>query len=231
MVSDNDFPALAVLPSGVCMSAQRFGFDEAALQRYDPALLPAALAGAALKRKVEFLAGRYCARDALRQAGHDGEAALAVGDDRAPQWPAGWVGAITHSHGTALAAVAPAALQAGLGIDVEPWVDAARAERLRDQVGTTAEWQHLPAGTSEAEWFTSVFSMKESLFKALYPQVRRYFGFHDAEVVAAGTGTATLRLTTTLSDACPQGAEYTLQLARSNDFVLSLCAVPAGHQG
>ncbi|AOX99755.1 hypothetical protein BJP62_04355 [Jeongeupia sp. USM3] len=221
-------PSFTDLPPGVVMSARRFGFDEAALQRFDAALLPAALAGAALKRRLEFLAGRDCARDALRRAGYDGNAPLAIGDDRAPQWPAGWVGAITHSHGLALAAVAPAARQCGLGIDVEPWVDAARADRLRAQVGSDSEWQRAPAGSSDAEWFITVFSMKESLFKALYPQVRRYFGFHDAEVVAASADAATLRLTTTLSDACPQSAEYTLRIARSDGFVLSLCAVPAG---
>ncbi|MBM3115327.1 4'-phosphopantetheinyl transferase family protein [Jeongeupia naejangsanensis] len=223
----SSLPSFTQLPDGVVLSAQHFDIDDATLQRLDPELLPAALASAVLKRRIEFLAGRHCARTTLRQAGYDGDMPLAIGDNRAPQWPAGWIGAITHSHGAALAAVAPGTLYAGLGIDIEPWVDAARAERLSPQVGIDAEWALRPASLGVAEWFTAVFSMKESLFKALYPQVRRYFGFHDAEIVAASVDTATLRLTTTLSDACPQGAEYALRLARSDGFVLSLCAVPA----
>ncbi|WP_432719822.1 4'-phosphopantetheinyl transferase superfamily protein [Jeongeupia wiesaeckerbachi] len=220
-------PSFTQLPAGVVLSAQHFDVDEATLQRLDPATLPAALATAVLKRRIEFLAGRHCARTALRQAGHDGAAPLQIGDDRAPQWPSGWIGAITHSHGAALAIVAPATRYAGLGIDIEPWVDAARTERLRAQVGIDAEWALRPAELTQAEWFTAVFSMKESLFKALYPQVRRYFGFHDAEVVAAGADSATLRLTVALAGDCPIGAEYAIAIARSDDFVLTLCAVPA----
>src|SRR5277367_2552834 len=69
--------------------------------------LPRELDRAVRARRTEFLAGRACARSALRKLA-DGRAddAIPIGPDRAPVWPAGIVGAITHAHGFAAAAVA-----------------------------------------------------------------------------------------------------------------------------
>src|SRR5690606_10927778 len=56
----------------------------------------------ASKRQCEYLAGRLCARHALHRL--TGQADVpAVGEDRAPHWPAGVVGSITHSQGQAAA--------------------------------------------------------------------------------------------------------------------------------
>ncbi|WP_200918083.1 4'-phosphopantetheinyl transferase [Jeongeupia sp. HS-3] len=208
------------------MATHEFEIDDAALLALGADALPDSLANAALKRRIEFLAGRHCARAALRDAGFSGHAGLAIGADRAPQWPAGWVGTITHSHGVALAAAAPAALYRGIGLDVERWVDAERAAKLAGHVALDAEWARCPVALSSPAWFTLVFSMKESLFKALYPQVGRYFGFHDAEVVEADAGEAVLQLVNTLSPQHPAGSAYRVQLAHSDDFALTLCTVP-----
>src|SRR5690606_3948746 len=56
------------------------------------------------KRQSEFLAGRLCAREALACLTQQ-RSIPAVGEDGAPQWPAGVVGSITHGAGLALAVV------------------------------------------------------------------------------------------------------------------------------
>jgi len=70
------------------------------------------------KRQAEYLAGRLCAREALRCV--TGQASVpAVGEDRAPQWPRGVVGSITHGDNWAAALVAPNHQWRALGLDVE----------------------------------------------------------------------------------------------------------------
>lgn len=143
--------------------------------------MPPGLERALAKRRAEYLAGRVCARAALRQAtGLD--AVPGTGDDRAPRWPAGAVGAITHSHGEAAALTGDARQWRGLGLDRERWLAPARAARLRDELLTPAERDTL-TGLSEdalARRVTLTFSVKESLFKALYPLTGRRFYFQDA---------------------------------------------------
>jgi enterobactin synthetase component D len=172
------------LPSFASYACVRFvPGDEGRFTSVD---LPAQIAGAVPKRKLEFLAGRSCAREALgRLLGHPVAEVIAVGADRAPVWPAGIVGAITHSDGFAAAAVARATDALGLGIDSEPILAAEAMDAVTEQAIVRGELDALRrAGLEEAVLLTLVFSAKESLFKCLYPRVGRYFDFQDAEVDA-----------------------------------------------
>ena len=82
------------------------------------------------KRQAEYLAGRLCAREALRRVtGQPG--VPAVGADRAPQWPLGVVGSITHGDNWAAALVAQREQWRALGLDVERLLPAERAQRLQ----------------------------------------------------------------------------------------------------
>jgi 4'-phosphopantetheinyl transferase EntD len=78
--------------------------------------LPQALRHATQKRQREFLAGRWCAKQALQGLGA-GSTHVAMAGDRAPIWPDGVVGSITDTGDFAAAAVAWAADVAGLGIE------------------------------------------------------------------------------------------------------------------
>jgi len=157
---------------------------------------------AVAKRQAEYLAGRLCAREALRRLsglpavpGHRAE-------DRGPVWPAGWVGAITHSHGWAAAVVGSARDYLGLGLDTETLLEPAKALRLADQILTPAEQERLQSLDEERQAFaiTLAFSAKESLFKALHPQVGQMFFFQDAELLALDpSGTFDIRLLIELS--------------------------------
>ncbi|MDM8350045.1 4'-phosphopantetheinyl transferase superfamily protein [Pseudomonas sp. sp1636] len=205
--------------------------------RFDPARLGAedfsrsgiaAVSGVA-KRQTEYLAGRLCAREALRRV--TGMASVpAVGADRAPQWPAAVSGSITHGNGWAAALAAHASAWRGLGLDVEQPLPPARAERLAAEILTANEMQQLHALAPEqrARRVSLTFSLKESLFKALYPLVLRRFYFHDAELLDChDTGNAQLRLLIDLHPDWPAGSRLDGQFVEFDGYLLSLVAIAA----
>lgn len=202
-------------------------FDSALLQPDDFARCGIAPAPGAAKRQSEYLAGRLCARQALRQL--TGTATVpACGADRAPQWPAGTVGSITHSAGWAAAVVGPRTRYQGLGLDAERLLSSARAQRLATEILSPGE--RLQAATLDPEahalLVSLTFSLKESLFKALYPLVQRRFYFQDAELLNHDpAGTAELQLLRSLSPAWPGGSRCTAQFVLHAGYVLSLVSI------
>jgi 4'-phosphopantetheinyl transferase EntD len=134
----------------------------------------------AAPRRREFALGRACARRALAELGFRDQPLLR-GADRAPRWPAGIVGSLTHTQGFCAAAVARRGGLLALGLDAE-------CERLSpraaQRVLAAAEREQLgqlpspPACGSE----TLGFSAKESVFKALYPLSGVRLGFRDASL-------------------------------------------------
>lgn len=183
-----------------------------------------ALQRSVAKRQAEYLAGRACARAALQHL--DGRLYVPpTGDDRAPIWPADITGSITHGKGWAAAVVAHKKDCQGLGLDQETLLDNERAARLAKEILTEAELQRLdPARQSLG--VTLTFSLKESLFKALYPLVLKRFYFEHAEVLEwSDDGAARLRLLTDLSEHWHHGREVHGQFCRMGDQVLSLIAV------
>lgn len=178
------------------------------------------------KRRAEYLAGRLCARAALQALTGQAEVP-ATGEDRAPVWPAGVVGSITHGTGQAASVVARAKAWRGLGLDLEQRLEPERALRLAGEILTEAELQRLDALPLEAraERVTLTFSIKESLFKALYPLVGVRFYFHDAEVLAVDGHRVQLRLLIDLSAEWHQGREVQGQVRHYPDRLLTLVAV------
>ncbi|WAJ39337.1 4'-phosphopantetheinyl transferase superfamily protein [Pseudomonas sp. GOM7] len=205
--------------------------------RFDPALLQAddfqrcgitPVPGVA-KRQSEYLAGRLCAREALRRL--TGQASVpAVGSDRAPQWPQGVAGSITHGDGWAAALVAHQAQWRGIGLDVEQLLPAERALRLQGEILTEGELQRLQGldDDTRALRISLTFSLKESLFKALYPLTLTRFYFHDAELLEIDKHSARLHLLTDLNHEWRHGTELDGQFALFEGMVLSLVAVAAG---
>lgn len=181
------------------------------------------------KRQAEFLAGRLCAQEALR--GLTGTAFVPpVGEDRAPQWPTGLVGSITHGAGWAGAVVARQQEWIGLGLDIERLLTPERADRLAAEILTPRELDiYLPLSAGErAQLVTRTFSLKESLFKALYPLVKQRFYFHDAEVLdVTHQGMARLRLLIDLSRTWRNGVELDGQISTFDGYLLSLISIPA----
>lgn len=209
--------------------------------RFDPALLapgdfqrsavppPASIQRSVAKRQAEFLAGRLCARAALQQLDHL-DCVPAIGEDRAPVWPAHISGSITHSTGHAAAIVAHTAQWRGLGMDLENVLTLERAERLAGEILTADEMRRMADLPREqiALLVTLTFSAKESLFKALYPIVQKRFYFEHAELLEwSESGQLRLRLLTDLSSEWCHGKELVGQFAVSDGQLLSLVAIRA----
>jgi 4'-phosphopantetheinyl transferase EntD len=126
------------------------------------------------QRRREFAAGRACARRALAALG------IAAGSlgrrrDRAPAWPEGTVGSISHCRHFACA-VASRTL-AGIGVDVECVGQIPRA--LQATLFTPKERLLLDEEVSDA---TLLFSAKEAAFKAVAPTLGVHIAFGDVEV-------------------------------------------------
>lgn len=204
--------------------------------RFDPSLLEAEdfsrwdipMPDAVSKRQTEFLAGRLCAHEALRRV--TGVAGIpAIGEDRAPCWPTGVVGSITHGAGWAAAVAARNEQWRGLGLDVERLLPTARADRLVGEILTPREQEGYAAldDTQRALRVTLTFSIKESLFKALYPLVNKRFYFQEAELLHHdSSGHARLRLLNDLSQEWKSGTELEGQFVQFENYLLSLVSIP-----
>ena len=190
---------------------------------------PPSIQRSVAKRQAEFLAGRICARAALQQL--EGSSVIpAIGEDRAPVWPPHICGSITHSTGRAAAIVANKRHWRGLGMDLENLLDSDRAERLAGEILTPAELQRMATGSAEQLGLcvTLTFSVKESLFKALYPIVQKRFYFEHAEVLEwTEHGQVRLRLLTDLSAEWRHGTELEAQFGVLDGQLLSLVSIPA----
>ncbi len=149
-------------------------------------------------RDTEFLAGRLCARAALAElCGGAMDISLPIGDSGAPVWPRGFIGSISHAAGLVSAVVAPAARARGIGFDIEAITPESTARTILDDLATVEETTLAQDGHSEiAPGVTALFSLKEAVFKCLYPIVRTYFDFRDVTVESLDlkSGRARVRL-------------------------------------
>ncbi|MBM0229992.1 4'-phosphopantetheinyl transferase, partial [Micromonospora sp. ATA51] len=111
--------------------------------------------------------------------------------DRSPVWPAGVVGAITHTHGYCAAAAARSGEIRSVGLDAERHRELnAGVRRMICLPEEEAGLAGLPTGVS---WPAVVFSAKETVYKLWHPVVGTWLDFHDARVTLdpdAGTFTA-----------------------------------------
>lgn len=166
------------------------------------------------KRKAEFLAGRVVAKTLLARLGYP-DTLPTMADDRAPNWPAGVIGAITHSGNLALCALKKlpesSSGPVGIGIDTETIMTPEMAQAVWRGAISAREYDFLH-GYSQPfpQLLTLVFSAKESLFKALYPSVQRYFDFLDAELTELDedSGYFTLQLRVDLTESVIAGMSF-----------------------
>ncbi|TPG79000.1 4'-phosphopantetheinyl transferase superfamily protein [Pseudomonas arsenicoxydans] len=227
---DAHWPLPFVLPDTVLLSthfnSSQLASDDFRRSAIEP---PASIQRSVAKRQAEFLAGRVCARAALQQL--EGLSFIpAIGEDRAPVWPAHIAGSITHSTGRAAAIVARKTDWRGLGMDLENLLNPERAERLAGEILTPPELQRMAAGRRDdlALRVTLTFSVKESLFKALYPIVQQRFYFEHAEVLEwTEAGEVRLRLLTDLSAEWRNGTELEAQFGVMDGQLLSLVSIKA----
>lgn len=180
------------------------------------------------KRKAEFLAGRYAAKHALSSYGID-DYTVMIGKHRNPIWPADFNGSITHSNNIAISAIAPKGKVRALGIDIEKCLSLDTINSVKRSIITTEEEELLKSSTLDfPQSFTLTFSAKESLFKALYPSVGRYFDFSAAKIIQLlpKSGKITLQLMENLSDEFNQGFCLDASFSINCDDIFTLVYLP-----
>lgn len=158
--------------------------------------LPPQVRGAVPKRVREYTAGRWCAASALRRAGHGGPFDVGMSEERAPLWPRGFVGSITHSKDFAAAAVGHEDELRGLGIDWEELIAEKTIADIHPIALTEDEHRRYDRGCVPLDFrqlVTLTFSAKESVYKCIRPLVADFFEFHDAEVTEVDTARGAFR--------------------------------------
>ncbi|MET1255557.1 4'-phosphopantetheinyl transferase family protein [Aliikangiella maris] len=172
--------------------------------------MPETLQSAVTKRKAEYLAGRFAAKKAL--ACHSiFEQQILTGKDRSPIWPTQLIGSITHTNSNAFCIVAPKENYHLVGIDTEDWIAEKTYSNIKKSIITEQEhWQLEQLSFTTTQAFTLAFSAKESLFKALYPSVQKYFDFMAAKIIRVDESNATfvIELTKDLNGLHCQQRQY-----------------------
>jgi 4'-phosphopantetheinyl transferase EntD len=165
----------------------------------------AAVSRAVPARREEFAAGRWCARRALAELGISAQA-LPVGSDRAPVWPAGIVGSITHCQGLVGAVVARTARLIALGFDAEPATPL--GNDLPGLVCTASEldWvRRSPVSPAPADWPKVIFCAKEALHKCVAPLYHVMLDFRDVSLALEPSGIFSARIEPSASVAVDVG--------------------------
>lgn len=139
------------------------------------------VAGAAERRRAEFLAGRACARSCLDALGY-GDAPVLRGERGMPIWPEGAIGSISHSGTIAMAVVAANVTARSIGIDVEQ--QRAVTDELQDLLFRPEERARLALMPQDGRRAaaTLMFSAKEAFYKAQFPIGRVFVDYRDVVV-------------------------------------------------
>lgn len=137
----------------------------------------AAIATAAERRRREFAGGRTCAREAFTALGLP-LVAIPSGPDRAPIWPPGVVGSISHSLTRCVAAVARQSDGfTSIGVDIEEAIPL--DETFATDICTRFEQDWLdrqPAG-QRGLLLKAIFSAKECAYKCQYPLTKKFLEY------------------------------------------------------
>lgn len=157
---------------------------EATARLVDSELYPEELdfiRGAVASRRAEFGTARICAREALAKLGI-APGPLVPRGDRAPSWPPGVVGSISHTHGYCAVVVGPSPPLRSVGLDVEELrtLEPGVAELVltaREQA-----WLRCEPPRRQNDLVVAVFCAKEAFYKCQYPVTGKFLEFGDVEI-------------------------------------------------
>jgi 4'-phosphopantetheinyl transferase EntD len=139
-----------------------------------------AIEGAAQTRVEQFTAGRVCSRLALVRLGVAATTPIERGEDRAPIWPTGFIGSISHTDSWCAAAVGRIGDLRSVGIDLEQATPL--KETLWRRVCTSEERERLREMPDAGLMGKILFSAKEAVYKCQYPLTTQFLGFHAVQV-------------------------------------------------
>jgi len=139
-----------------------------------------------IKHQMEFVAGRICAKLAINKlTGLD--LWLTKNNLGLPNFPSNLCGSISHSKNYAAALIGKNNNWHSLGVDIEQIMSFKRANLIKDKILTKAELQNLSIDTKRlVTYVTLIFSLKESIYKALYPLVLKSLSWHSVQIIFSG---------------------------------------------
>lgn len=200
------------------------GFGAALITQDATGLLPGESAGGPRvvdARLCEFAAGRRAARAAMADLGLP-PAALPRGADRAPVWPNGLRGAITHAGGIALCVIAKG--QTAPGLDVEPNEDL--PEELLPVLLRPEEQAWCAQQPNPLRMARLLFVIKEAGYKAQYQHSHAFIGFQHARVEVQSEGRFMITLLERAGCFRP-GTTLEGRFAQASGLILAGTVVPA----
>ena len=155
--------------------------------------------GAAHRRRVEFATGRSCARRALARMNIGDFALRNDPASRAPRWPGGVVGSITHTGGVpgGYCGVAVASTRDVLAVGFDAEVGESLSPDIWSRILTSTEAERLLTFPPSRRHRLArlAFSAKECFYKAQFPLTHRFLEFEDVEVsVDEGSSTFDVRV-------------------------------------
>ncbi|NUF36508.1 4'-phosphopantetheinyl transferase family protein [Acinetobacter lactucae] len=158
---------------------------------------PLKIAQARVERKNEYLCGRVLAQAVLNHHFGLDQPIITSMREHLPIWPTHILGSISHSQNKLVVALSNNAIY--LGIDIEHWVSSEFAQESAHLILTPSEldlWKSKAAEFFDfARYVSLVFSVKESLYKAVYPTAKQYIDFLEASIVDINFENQTLTLT------------------------------------
>ena len=175
-----------------------------------------------VKRKESFLAGRLAVRYAqycLNLPMVD----IPKGSNGSPIWPNNYTGSISHIDGQAVAVLLLNSHShiKGIGIDVEKTSHSNQLEEL-DMIGRESELQVLTDINVEARLARLLlFSLKESVYKALFPIVGTFFDFLDVDLISCHKNTVTFQVKRQLSDQVQKGFQLKGNFIQEQDHLIT----------
>jgi len=201
-----------------------FSVEEAFFRRLldEGLIVPDSLQNAVLKRKVEFLSGRYCAKNVLQKNWNFNGEQLGIGPNREPLFPDHILGSISHSLSTAICVTACAKKHNAIGVDLEEILNKKSMKEIEGQVFCSQEKKMIGNDLLLA---TAVFSLKEAYFKAIGPKLGKFFGFEAIEVLGIDLDANEIIFKELLAPSLPYirpKVEQRAKLLRHNDHIGSL---------
>ncbi len=144
-------------------------------------------------RRREYVAGRVAAHRAMKKLGLSARPVLS-NRSRAPAWPRGLTGSLSHNKTTCIAAVARASKVRSLGVDVED--DTPLADDLIVTVCTLEEraWLATQSETTRGRLAKLIFCAKEAVYKCQFPVSHKVLDF-DAVMVTPDVDTGQFEAT------------------------------------
>ncbi|RCU52483.1 hypothetical protein DU002_00490 [Corallincola holothuriorum] len=188
--------------------------------------LPDTIKSSCKSRQADFLVGRYLARIALDELGCD-ETYVGIGDNGCPVWPENFTGSLSHADGIAVCIAQKNDHTASyIGIDCERKLSLDETGPVKEVAATRTD--HLTCSAypeTSALFYSLMFSVKESFFKAAYPYVKRYFDFDAVSVFDIDPHNAYLQVNYDLHPRLMKGKTVTCSYRDMGDHVITHCLI------